>query len=159
MGAVRVLPQEYPHVSCRIIDIPASDARFASRVVDQLVAELESDAADVVVAYRGIDRWTQTVEPIRLESPRNEPRLLRDGGVYLITGGYGAIGLEIARYLASTFHSRLVLVGRGGLPARELWQKHVALHGRDDEVSRRIRSVQALEESGRGDDTTYGRRE
>jgi acyl carrier protein len=41
-----------------------------------------------------------------------------------------------------------VLVGRGGLPARELWQKHVSLHGRDDEISRRIRSVQALEESG-----------
>jgi NAD(P)-dependent dehydrogenase (short-subunit alcohol dehydrogenase family)/acyl carrier protein len=68
--------------------------------------------------------------------------------VYLITGGYGAIGLEIARYLAAAGQPKLVLVGRGGLPARELWQKHVSLHGRDDAVSRRIRSVQALEESG-----------
>jgi NAD(P)-dependent dehydrogenase (short-subunit alcohol dehydrogenase family) len=143
-----VLPQEYPNVGCRLIDVAAGDARFASRVVDQLVAELESEAADPVVAYRGIDRWIQTVEPIRFESPRDRPRLLRDGGVYLITGGYGAIGLEVARYLASNFHPKLVLVGRGGVPARELWQKHVALHGRDDEISRRIRSVQALEESG-----------
>jgi acyl transferase domain-containing protein len=148
MGAVRVLPQEYATVSCRLIDVVASEAGFPSRLADQVVAELESDESESVVAYRGIDRWVQTAEPIHLDSPAEQPRRLRDGGVYLITGGYGAIGLEIARYLAGAIRPRLVLVGRGGVPARELWQKHVSLHGRDDQISRRIRSVQALEESG-----------
>ena len=118
------------------------------RAAAQILAEIESDAAEPVVAYRGIDRWIQATEPVQLPASADRPSLLRDEGTYLITGGYGAIGLEIARYLASAARANLILVGRGGLPARELWQKHMSLHGRDDEVSRKIRAVQALEESG-----------
>jgi acyl transferase domain-containing protein len=147
LGAVRVLPQEYTNVRCRLIDVTGNDA-FGARLANQVVAELESDAAEPVVAYRGIDRWAQAAEAIRLEAPAAQPRRLRDGGVYLITGGYGAIGLAVARYLASSVRARLVLVGRSALPARELWQKHLALHGREDEISRKIRAVQSLEESG-----------
>jgi acyl transferase domain-containing protein len=147
LGAVRVLPQEYGNVVCRLVDVVAGP-RLSARSLEQVLAEIESDAVDPIVAYRGIDRWTQSVEPVRLDATAGPPRLLRDGGVYLITGGYGAIGFEIARYLASAVQPKLILVGRSGLPARELWQKHVALHGRDDEVSRRIRAVQSLEESG-----------
>ena len=148
LGAVRVLPQEYANIGCRLIDVVTASDGFTPRMVDRLVAEVESDASDPVAALRGIDRWVQTFEPIRLGATPDRPRRLREGGVYLITGGYGAIGLEIARALASAVHPKLVLVGRGAVPPRELWQKHMALHGRDDEVSRKIRAVQALEESG-----------
>jgi NAD(P)-dependent dehydrogenase (short-subunit alcohol dehydrogenase family)/acyl carrier protein len=68
--------------------------------------------------------------------------------VYLITGGFGAIGREVARYLAGAVRPKLVLVSRTSLPDRVMWQKHIALHGRDDKVSRAIRDVQALEETG-----------
>ncbi|MEV0123623.1 SDR family NAD(P)-dependent oxidoreductase [Streptomyces sp. NPDC050703] len=37
---------------------------------------------------------------------------LKRGGTYLITGGTGGIGLELARHLASTYRARLVLVSR-----------------------------------------------
>ena len=57
------------------------------------------------------------------------PALVREDGVYLVTGGYGAVGLELARYLTSIARPKLVLVGRTGIPARELWQKHISLHG------------------------------
>ena len=43
--------------------------------------------------------------------PRGEP-VLRRGGGYLITGGAGAIGSTVARYLATTYGARLVLIGR-----------------------------------------------
>ena len=148
LGAVRVMPQEYERVSCRIVDVLAGVNGLQPRTAAQILAEIESDAAEPVVAYRGIDRWIQAVEPVELPASADRPGLLRDEGTYLITGGYGAIGLEIARYLASAARANLILVGRGGLPARELWQKHMSLHGRDDEVSRKIRAVQALEESG-----------
>ena len=37
---------------------------------------------------------------------------LKQGGVTLITGGLGSLGLVFGEYLATHFHSRLVLVGR-----------------------------------------------
>ena len=37
---------------------------------------------------------------------------LRRNGVYVITGGLGAIGLTIAEYLAKKVQAKLVLVGR-----------------------------------------------
>jgi acyl transferase domain-containing protein/acyl carrier protein len=40
---------------------------------------------------------------------------LRERGVYVVTGGMGAIGLEIGMYIAREVKGRIVLVGRSGL--------------------------------------------
>jgi acyl carrier protein len=52
--------------------------------------------------------------PERLEAPAGLPPRLRPRGVYLITGGLGAIGLHLAEYLARTVQANLVLVSRSG---------------------------------------------
>jgi len=39
--------------------------------------------------------------------------VIKPGGVYLITGGTGAIGMVLAEYLVKQFGSKVVLVGRG----------------------------------------------
>ena len=39
-------------------------------------------------------------------------RGVRTRGVYLITGGMGGIGLELAEFLARTVQAKLILVGR-----------------------------------------------
>jgi NAD(P)-dependent dehydrogenase (short-subunit alcohol dehydrogenase family) len=147
LGPVRVMGQEMPNLSCQHIDVAASSG-LGPRTIEQLVAELESSAADSVIAYRGIDRWVQTIEPVVMNGAEDPPIRLRDSGVYLITGGLGAIGLEVANYLASAVRARLVLVARTSLPDRGRWQSHVSIHGKDDKVSRAIRAVQALEEKG-----------
>ena len=43
-----------------------------------------------------------------------ENDLIHDSACYMITGGYGAIGLQIAQWLAQNGARHLVLVGRGG---------------------------------------------
>ena len=57
---------------------------------------------------------------------------LRDGGVYLMTGGAGGIGLEVARYLLREHAARLILVGRRS-PA-EVHEPLRALEGLPGEV-------------------------
>ncbi|MEA2987964.1 MAG: hypothetical protein QOG83_675, partial [Alphaproteobacteria bacterium] len=47
-GAVKVVPQEYPHLRCRLIDVIASQPKQA----DLLIAELSSELFEPVVAYR-----------------------------------------------------------------------------------------------------------
>ena len=73
---------------------------------------------------------------------------IRAGGVYLITGGLGDIGLEVARWLAKQNRIHLVLLSRRGLAPREEWQKILAQPHADPHTVSRIRAVQSLESYG-----------
>ncbi len=150
LGPCRVIPREYANVTCRSIDVMlhAGDERQAERTAAQVAAELVSDARDVTVAYRSGLRWTQAFEPVRLEAAPNERGLLKQEGVYLITGGMGGIGLALAEHLARTRRARLALVGRTQLPPKDEWAGRLDAHAEGDEVCRKIRGLQALESLG-----------
>ena len=147
LGACAVVPQELPLVACRSVDVDR-EINDAAAVAAQLLADARSDGGDPVVAYRGHRRWVPTYEPLRIEASEAAPRLLRDGGVYLITGGLGGIGLALADQLVDTVGAKLVLVGRSGLPPTDERAAWIAEHGDDDRVSQRIKQVQALEARG-----------
>jgi acyl transferase domain-containing protein len=148
VGACRVIPQEYTNLVCQSIDVVVRESgAWDDAVVDTLLAELGAETADQVVAYRAGHRWVQTFEPLPLEAS-DPPARLREGGVYLVTGGLGGIGLEVAECLARAVRARLVLTGRSGLPARAEWARWLASHGDEDETSRRIRKIRTVEEAG-----------
>jgi acyl transferase domain-containing protein/NADP-dependent 3-hydroxy acid dehydrogenase YdfG/acyl carrier protein len=150
LGPCKVIPEEYPQLSCRSIDIELSGAGALteSKLLDQLFAELNTDTNDPLVAYRGKHRWVQTFEAVRLNEAI-EPKLrLRERGVYLITGGLGGIGLTIAEHLARSVRARLVLLGRSSFPARAEWESWLATHNDDDRAGRTIRKLLTLEETG-----------
>lgn len=116
LGLAKVIPQEFSNITCRSIDLALRgqplqiDRDLALRVV----ADLLSESNDPIVAWRGARRWTLDYEPLRLGSDPRPAACLRDGGVYLITGGLGRIGLRLAEYLAKNARAKLALVGRAG---------------------------------------------
>ncbi len=60
IGPVKVIPQEYPEISCRTIDvvIPSLVKTWqGEKLIDQLLNELEAQSSDLVIAYRGNHRW------------------------------------------------------------------------------------------------------
>jgi len=67
----------------------------------------------------------------------------RPEATYLITGGLGVLGLEVARWLVSRGVRRLILAGRTGLPPSEGWD-HVTEPG----LRNRIEVACALEALG-----------
>jgi acyl transferase domain-containing protein/acyl carrier protein len=146
LGAAKVIPQEYPNVTCRNIDVvvPEPGTREAERLADDLLAELDAGSAGVTVAYRGGQRWVQTFEPLRLGDDGRREIPLHEGGVYLITGGLGKVGLLLAEHLAADYKARLVLTSRAGLPAREEWGRA----GLDAEVAAQVEAVRRLEGLG-----------
>jgi len=139
-----VIPREHSHIGCRSIDLAdASDWR-----INDLCAEIESDARECFVAYRGGHRWFRALEPLRLQSPEERAPRLREGGVYMITGAFGGIGRAFARYMARTISAKLVLVGRTALPPPEEWEATLACLPGDDAVARRLRTVRKLQALG-----------
>jgi aminoglycoside N3'-acetyltransferase/NAD(P)-dependent dehydrogenase (short-subunit alcohol dehydrogenase family) len=150
LGPCKVIPQEYPNLVCRSIDIvvppPGSDAQ--ERLIHHLIAELTTNRLDAVVAYRGNQRWVQTFEAVRLDAKARHTIRLREGGVYLITGGLGRMGLVLAEYLARTVRAKLILIGRSAFPERDEWNQWLATHGEENRVTGMIRKLQALEELG-----------
>ncbi len=148
LGACRVAAQEYEHVTYRAIDVEALDADWRrAQIVDRVAAELTTNAGQRDIALRGGERLVLSYERVPLRSPARAALPLRDGGVYLITGGFGEIGLALAEHLAREHKARLVLVGRTALPDRSAWPQ-VEAEGATDPRARRIARIRALEALG-----------
>jgi len=125
LAACHSIPQAYPNLICRHIDItlPQPDTVREDQLVDQLLAELTSESAEEPrVAYRGRHRWLPTFEAIR--PPTSDTNLpLRQEGVYLITGAFGDISLMLAEYLAQQVQAKLILIEHPDEPERDEWGK------------------------------------
>ncbi len=149
LGPCKVIPQEYPNVVCRSLDIilPAPGPQ-ADELVEQIIAEVATPSTDLAIAYRGYDRWAQAYEAVRLPAAIGGKTRLRPGGVYLITGGLGGIGLVLAEELARSAQAKLVLTGRSAFPARAEWDAWLAAHGEQDPVGEKIRAVRRLVQLG-----------
>jgi acyl transferase domain-containing protein len=148
-GVCRSVPQEYPNLRCRSIDVvlPGNGAPGMHLLAERLYAELTSDRFDATIAYRGGQRWVQVFEHERFDEPAPRASLLRHNGVYLLTGGLGRIPLVLATELAAA-HARLAFVGRSRFPSRPDWKRHLATHPADDSTSRRIRQLLEIEAMG-----------
>lgn len=171
LGLCKVIPQEYPNISCRCIDVALTnctdkrdieeEGNNKSIIIDQLLDELTSASSDMVVAYRDRYRWVQTFEPVHLESVVDEKTPLRKQGVYLFPGGLESIAVVIAEYLTKTFQAKLIFIEDSNFPEKDDFSQWLETHTQDDEVSCKIQQLLALEKLGakilvmRADTTNY----
>ena len=118
LALCRVAPRESPGLTCRAIDIgfPLAPSWLA-----RIAGDIAVPSTEPLVAWRGGERWLPDLAPLRL----TESAPLRPEGVWLVTGGLGGIGLEVAEHLAAS-RARLVLVGRTGLPPETEWERDLA---------------------------------
>jgi acyl transferase domain-containing protein/acyl carrier protein len=152
LGPVKVIPQEHPTIICRSIDITLTEPGEPpeKELVRHLLAEFTDDSFESVIAYRGRYRWVQTVEPRQLdeENTTNAGDILKENGVYLVTGGLGEIGLVLAEYSARYVKARLVLTGRSAFPPRDRWEHWLDNHHPEDPISAKIKKLKHMEELG-----------
>jgi non-ribosomal peptide synthase protein (TIGR01720 family) len=144
LGFSKAIQQElkYP---CRVLDVHLPAEPDIQRSADRIISELLIESREPVVAYRGNYRWIQRFRPMPQHSSDAQP--LRNGGVYLIVGGLGQIGLDLARHVAERARANLVLVSLTGLPVpRERWE--TILSGPDNALRHKIEKIKALEQAG-----------
>lgn len=147
-GPAKVIPQEYANLHCRIVDVelPQLTGIVHTRLIRQIINEIQQNSNDTTIAYRGPYRWVPSYpsyQPVTVIQNR-----LRPEGVYLITGGFGGIGLTLASYLARNLHAKLVLLGRSAIPPRELWETIVSTTDKHAAVRSRIEQLLQLETLG-----------
>ncbi len=150
LGPCKVIPKEYPALSCCSIDItlPEAGSLQEEALLTRLARDIFIQTDKDVIAYRGTQRWEQAFENVQQPDLTDDKTLLREKGVYLITGGLGGIALAIAEHLARTVHARLVLISRTGLPPREQWSNIIAARGTTETTGRKLQALQHIEELG-----------
>ncbi len=148
LGECLVIPQENLNITCHYVDIewPQGSAWQTTWLADQLVTEFTQKTIDLAVAYRHNKRWAQTYEPLYLKAVDKTP--LRQNGVYLITGGLGAVGMILAGYLAESVQAKVVLTTRSAFPSSEAWPDWLASHDARDPISAKINQLQSWRSGG-----------
>ena len=106
-GLARVVGLEHPQGWGGHVDVDDLDDDAAGVVAAAVAAAGPED----VLAVRGTDVWAGrlTADPVP-----QEPRPWTPSGTVLVTGGLGAVGRHVARWLARSGAEHLVLLGRGG---------------------------------------------
>jgi acyl-CoA synthetase (AMP-forming)/AMP-acid ligase II/NADP-dependent 3-hydroxy acid dehydrogenase YdfG/acyl carrier protein len=139
-GLLKTLPLERQWLSCRHVDLPP-DLPSVNAV--RLIPEISNRTAADEVAYRNGQRWVSQLEKVNLLRQPLRDLPFKSGGLYLLTGGLGGIGVEIARYLLKHHEARLILVGRTSLD-------ELAAHaqGGENEASRRLEAYEELKRLG-----------
>jgi phthiocerol/phenolphthiocerol synthesis type-I polyketide synthase C len=119
-GLAKTVIGEYPQVRCVQVDLdPAADEPPVTRVL----ARAAGVAGSGHLALRAGTWWEAglAAEPV---TGRADPGICADG-TYLVTGGFGALGRQVAHWLAARGARTLLLVGRtvpagGSAPVEEL---------------------------------------
>ncbi|WP_068773791.1 type I polyketide synthase [Paenibacillus sp. FJAT-26967] len=132
---------EHRASACRMIDIDElTDARV-------LVKEMLSSSKDKIVAFRNNARYTEVLVPVMEASQSDNRYPIRDNGVYVLTGGLGVIGRQIAKSLAADHKVNLVLLGRTELPERHEWEA-IVQDSQEHPNFRQIFDLLELEKTG-----------
>jgi amino acid adenylation domain-containing protein len=142
LGLIKTIPQEMPGLDCRHLDLSTEEG---DANVAYVLRELQVIQKEQEVAYRDGLRLVPRLEKVDLRQEQKQELPFKHGGMYLLSGGLGEIGVEIARYLLQHYQARLLLVGRTPLPQRSKWSEHLR---QDDAVSKRIQAYLSLEQLG-----------
>lgn len=140
-GPARVMPHEMPGITVSTLDI---EPRTRKRGPDQsagLLEELLAAPSTAVAALRDGKRYEQRLRPQVLEALPDLPQ----GGVWVITGGFGGIGQTVAEALIQRSQAKIVLLARSPLPPRSEWE---AVKAQGGPALRRILQVERLESLG-----------
>jgi acyl transferase domain-containing protein/acyl carrier protein len=136
-GACLVIPQEYPSLEIRAVDVDDAGPDAIARV---LLPEMAGTGAGYAVAWRDGARSVLDFAPV---SPSGEPLRAEPGGVYLLTGGLGEVGLLMAGHLGGASGATVILTGRTAVPPASEWDAVLA-DGTDPALCQRLSRLREL---------------
>ncbi|QQP95867.1 type I polyketide synthase [Lysobacter enzymogenes] len=115
------------------VDVEGADAATDARcLVDECLGQRREDQ----IAWRDGRRYTLQLRDSGVDAAPDALPALRADASYLVTGGLGALGLEIAAWMVERGARHLVLIGRTPPPPRAQWRALPADHAQAGLVAR-----------------------
>jgi acyl transferase domain-containing protein/acyl carrier protein len=137
-GLGPTIAMEHPEIWGGLIDL---DSVGGDEECDRIISETLTSAGEDRVGFRGPQRYVARLKPATQKPTASRVRFHSDAS-YLITGGFGGMGLRLAQWLADCGARHLVLAGRSGaateeaqLVLRKLEQSGVKIHAAHADVS------------------------
>ncbi|KAK6355279.1 hypothetical protein TWF696_004391 [Orbilia brochopaga] len=115
IGLSRVIASEHPEIWGGLVD--TDDESFPLQAIKYV------KSADAISVRDSVARLAclRPIPRAKIVPGRTERFVPKADGTYLITGGLGALGLEIAKWMVERGARRLVLVSRRRFPPRHKW--------------------------------------
>ena len=142
LGFLKTLPLELSWLESRHLDLQLDQPEVNA---ERVYRELTIPKTRMEVAYRNGNRLVSALERVKLEGQAAAENPLEHGGLYLITGGLGGVGGELARFLVNKYDAKLILVGKTPLPPCEECAQH---DQRETELAQRLTSLMELSSEG-----------
>ncbi len=107
-GLGKVVSLEHPELWGKAIDLDAEEPSIEALVQDLLQPDNEDQ-----IAYSQGQRYVARLAAMM--PPDTQPLVIEASGYYLITGGLGALGLQVAHWLVQQGAQHLILLSRRGI--------------------------------------------
>lgn len=149
IGPCRVIPLEHEHFKIKIIDIgdPQHYKQKMSLVSHIIADTLTIKSQETVIAYRENYRWIQRFTNIPLPNKTN--MIVRNHGIFLVTGGLGGIALTLVEHIAQQSQSpKFILLSRAHFPAPQDWNHWLDTHPSEDATAKKILKLEKIIKTG-----------
>lgn len=140
LGLCKVVNKEFSNIRSRVID---TDQFTEAETIAQ---EINSEFRLFYTAYRQEKKYIEMLKEAEIHSNDSLDQYLKEDGAYIITGGMGGLGAQMARCLSETGPANIVLIGRRELPEFGDWSK--LINQNDKKLSDSVRTIQQVIESG-----------
>lgn len=145
LSAIKVIPQENSLIKCRFMELDSSVNEQTTSFYPIILEELQSKEKDTIVSYRGKNRWVENVIPYPLDTDIKDSQIVK-GGTYVVVGGLGDIGFEIAKYLLRYFEANLILIGRTSIPDKSKRDEWLDKNDETTNLGRKMLRARSLSE-------------
>lgn len=143
-GPALALPMEYPSLEIKWIDVQQETVDW-----DTVFRELSLETGEPHIYLREGRRLVPSYRRLAVDAGSQATPPLKRGGVYLLTGGLGALGRSVATYLMTHWDARIVLLSHAAIPAAEIRQRMLSVPGTSPEMRQRVRFLIDAEQQGR----------
>jgi phthiocerol/phenolphthiocerol synthesis type-I polyketide synthase D len=141
-GLGRMILVENPQLWGGLVDLdPDAAAQDSAHVLARVLQRCDREDQ---VAFRNGQQYAARLVRKQAPTSRRQPLRMQSEGSYLVTGGLGGLGLEVAGWLVDLGARNLILLGRTPLPARETWDQIDP----GDRAARAVGVIQDLEARG-----------
>lgn len=140
-GIGRTATLENPELWRGLIDLPVDATADDASLI---LAEIGRPGTEDQIVVRNGNRYLARLVSSLESRARIQPFSLDPEATYMITGGLGSIGLQLARWMVEQGATELLLTSRSGLPDRSDWGDLAP----DTSIGARIAVVRDLEAMG-----------